>query len=76
MTDDRAAKIDGCAHDFDEPTGVCRLCRAHYKTIIERYRGNALAAYLATDAALAYVADAERELAEIQVRMGRLITPP
>ena len=38
--------------------------------------GNALAAYLAADAALAYVADAERELADIQVRMGRLITPP
>jgi hypothetical protein len=44
MRDDRAAKIDGCPHEFDEPTGQCRQCGAHYTTIIDRYRTKALTA--------------------------------
>jgi hypothetical protein len=77
MRDDRAAKIDGCPHDdFDAPTGQCRQCGAHYKEIIQRYRDNLLAAYAAVDAAAVSIADAERELADVQVLLARLITPP
>jgi hypothetical protein len=76
MTDDRAAKIDRCPHEFDEPTGRCRQCGAHYTTIIERYWNNLLAARLAADAAAAYIAYAERELAELRAFVARLITPP
>jgi hypothetical protein len=77
MRDDRAAEIDGCPHaDFDEPTGQCRQCGAHYTTIIERDRNKLLAANLAADAAAAYIADAKRELAELRALVARLITPP
>ena len=93
MRDDRAAKIDGCPHDFDKPTGQCRQCGAHYTTIIERYRTKGLAALLAAEAALAYVADAQRQLAyvgnaqrhvgnaqrqlaDVQALVARVITPP
>ena len=76
MRDDRAAKIDGCPHDFDVPTGQCRQCSHHYTTIIDRYRTKALAALLAAEAALDYVADAQRELGDVQALVVRLITPP
>jgi hypothetical protein len=86
MRDDRAARIDGCPHEFDAPTGQCRQCGAHYTTIIERYQTKALAALLAAEAALAYVADAQRGLtyvadaqrglADVQAVVARLITPP
>ena len=76
MRDDRAAKIDGCPHEFDEPTGQCRQCGAHYTTIIERYRTKALTALLAAEAALAYVANAQRELGDVQALVVRLLTPP
>ena len=86
MRDDHVAKIDGCPHDFDERTGHCRQCGAHYTTIIERYRTKALTALLAAEAALAYVADAQRGLAyvadaqrglaDVQAVVARLMTPP
>jgi hypothetical protein len=76
VRDDRAAKIDGCPHDFDVPTGQCRRCNAHYSTIIDRYRRKALTAVLAAEAALAYVADAQRELGDVQALVARLLTPP
>jgi hypothetical protein len=77
VRDDRAAKIDRCPHDFfDEPTGQCRQCAAHYTMIIERYRNKVLAAHVAADAAAAYIADAERELADLRALVARRITPP
>jgi hypothetical protein len=76
MRDDRAAKIDGCPHEFDEPTGQCRQCGAHYTTIIDRYRTKALTALLAAEAALASVADAQRGLGDVQALVVRLLTPP
>jgi hypothetical protein len=77
MRDDRASEIDECPHnEFDEPTGQCRQCGAHYTTIIERYRNKVIAANLAADAAAAYIADAARELAELKAFVARLTTPP
>ena len=77
MRDDRAAEIDECPHhDFDERTGHCRQCGAHYRTIIERYRNKLVAANLAADAAATCIADAQRELAELEALVARLITPP
>ena len=77
MSDDRAAEIDECPHDFfDEPTGQCRQCDAHYTTIIGRYRSKVLGAYAAAGAAAAYIADAQRELAELKALVARLTTPP
>ena len=70
MRDDRAAEIDECPHDFEEPTSQCRRCAAHCTTIIERYRNKLLIAYAAADAVAAHIADAERELDELKSARG------